>query len=80
MSTRPTYCASILATLAAFALLNAACSGSKDPSPIAAAPDSGTRGSDSEPVVEPRRSNARGDLTEIGNCRPHLGDDLIQCG
>ena len=33
-----------------------------------------------EPVVEPRRSNACGDLTQVGDRRPHLGDDLVERG
>ena len=33
-----------------------------------------------EPLVEPRRPNACCDLAEVGDGRPHLGDDLVEGG
>ena len=33
-----------------------------------------------EPLVEPSRSNAGCDLTEVGDGRAHLGDDLVERG
>ena len=33
-----------------------------------------------ESLVEPSRSNARCDLTKVGDGRAHLGDDLVERG